>query len=424
MFRTFIALPLIAATILSSGCLNGGFLMKASDCPEGQTRTGGSLCVPVTAESSKLGGSACEDIDLAVVKAGTQVKMCDGSVGVGTLGLCTEDGQSSCINEGDFKAVKASNVEPGDIRHGKTIAGITGNKREMKQCRNAADLAFHHDASGLANLSMESVGITANVTNVDLATDELNFNPSTLHLKNDLPVSLMTYGTLPGGLNAGTTYYVIVSGSKIKLAEAAGGAAINLNGSVGSSTMFLQPAANSVADVWDTIDDFNNNRPSAPTATPGWSSTYVCDASNFSNLSSSSSPGLIPSNVTPAGASANFSQIWRDELTGLYFTNILYDGSGSLHWAGAMQMCLDLNSGDGAGNWRLPTQKELLQLYVDGISRLVVDGGAWADRMLWSATIPSHPGTDNTVWTVDVARGGANELASRQTTGLGAICVR
>jgi len=53
---------------------------------------------------------------------------------------------------------------------------------------------------------------------------------------------------------------------------------------------------------------------------------------------------------------AAFSQIWRDELTGVYFTNKLFNGTGTIEWRDAMNMCANLDSGGGAGQWRLPTK--------------------------------------------------------------------
>ncbi len=245
MLRSIAMLPLIAATLLSSGCLKGGFLLKGSECPEGQTRTGGSLCVPVTAESSKLGVTTCKDVDLSAVKAGFEVTMCDGSIGVGTFAACSEDGQMDCAASADFPVVKKSNVEPSDIRHGKTIAGIAGTKRDMKQCRNAAHLATW-DANSLAEAQAD--------TNSQLG---------------------------------------------------------NL-------------------DPWDTIDDYNADGTS-PTQSP-WGASYVCDSSNFTNVSTAGLAGLTPTGGPVGGGNQNFTAIWRDELTGLYFTNPLKNNAAGSIW--------------------------------------------------------------------------------------------
>ena len=64
------------------------------------------------------------------------------------------------------------------------------------------------------------------------------------------------------------------------------------------------------------------------------------------------------------GATARFSKIWQHlDSSGLYVTNTLYariyGGSLRTEWSGAMTLCQAVNSGDGAGKWRMPTIEEL-----------------------------------------------------------------
>ncbi len=333
MLRSIAMLPLIAFSLLPAACLKGGFLMKGSDCPEGQVRTGGSMCVPATAESTKLGAISCKDPDLAALKVGVEVTMCDGSVGVGTFAACTEDGQVDCAATADFPVVKKSNLFADKIALGTTIAGITGTKRDIKQCRNAAHLATF-DANSVAD------------------TDNI---PAT---------------------------------------------------------------ANGIVDPWDTVTDSNGGLGISPSQGP-WGAQYVCDSSNFTNVSSAGFAGLTPTGGS-VGGNRNFTQIWRDELTGLYFSNILCDWF-CMNWQSAMSMCNNLNSGDGVGNWRLPTEKELMQLYVNGISRLVVDGGNFGGGFpFWTSSALSFSTDSARVFSI--AEGNMSD--DYRYNSYGALCVR
>ncbi len=335
MLSQILRLSLFSAILLSVGCMKGSFLLKGSACQNG-------LCAAEEAAAPKLAASACEDPDLASLKAGSKLTLCDGTVGVGTysvaatddLLLCSQDGQQDCVAKGDFKAIKPSSIDPSDVRIGKTIAGVSGADPEMKQCRNAADLGFW-DASSLANA------------------------------------------------NSGTW------------------------------------SPNSIAEDWDTIDDYNNGTLTPPVDGP-WGSAYVCDPNNFTNVSALGLPGLTPTGTTPAGANVVFSQIWRDDLTGVYFTNIIKSVTAGSNWQGIMDMCANLDSGDGPGKWRLPTQKELLQLYIDGISRLAVSGGAFG-YYFWTSTKDS---TNSNALALDLSNSYTENTIARTNTTTRAICVR
>jgi hypothetical protein len=334
-----------------------------------------------------------------------------------SLPNCSSDGQVHCVATTSNPSVVAASIDPQTIRVGNVVAGVNGSKRDIKQCRNAANLSLI-DAAGLTNIGIGNISITADATNVIVASDELNWSPTTHFLETNFPVQITTTGTMPGGLVSGFTYYVIVSGTRIKLSETLSGAAVDIT-STGSGTLRLYPAPNGVVDLWDTIDDRNNDSATPATASP-WSSSFVCSTDNFENVSSAGLSGLVPSGVTHSGATSAFSQIWLDKLTGLYFTNLLYDAGGGLNWAGGMGLCNSLDSGDGIGKWRMPTQKELLQLYINGVSRLTVAGGSWSTSIRSSTVVSTTTGSAHFVYLSD----GTTGLYTRNTTGRGVLCVR
>lgn len=178
---------------------------------------------------------------------------------------------------------------------------------------------------------------------------------------------------------------------------------------------------------------FKGNSPRRPPSYMGTvqGNFLLVDASN----------GFASSGIQYSGATSGFTQIWQDVISGLYATNILYDGSdgfggpGLLRWSDSKDLCAGVvNSGDGIGKWRLPTMKELCGanyewvtasnvcngnggLYQNNIKNVIFSGGNWL----------------NPVWSSNAAMGEASSiiLADGRFFNLGvsdtdksAICVR
>lgn len=412
ILRTLSALIFV---LLLSAC-TGSLLMHRNSCPAGKIQSG-SLCVDEN--TTKAAISNCVDFDMAKVLAGQKVTLCDGSTRLGTLVLsnCTKDGQMDCIAVSGFKALNVSKLSPDKIAYGTTIAGVVGSKRDMKQCRNAAQLSLYDSSYPVSNLGANAAAWTFTTANVNTGTDVIDL--TNIHgLKADFQVKFSSTTTLPAPLTAGTTYYVIVnSTTTIKLAATAAGTAIDIT-SIGAGTHTIDIVPDGVASYWDTTDDYNNGLTAYPANNPWSSSDYICDSSNFTNVSGGA--GLVPSNSIPTGATIAFTQIWQDNLTGMYVSNPLYAGAANTKtWADAILMCESLNGGTAGNGWRLPVQKEILQLYVDGISKVPVSGMS-LNNCFWAATTPAGL---NTAY--------CHFLSNAQTfnntrsgTGTSAFCVR
>jgi hypothetical protein len=374
----------------------------------------------------------CYDVDLNRVASDAVVIRCDGSEANGLLDLsqletsadkdtskigatkaCSLDGEVGCLTSAAYPAVNIDSVDPANIARGVTIAGVIGIKRATKLCRNSGDLATF-DASSASNIprAFPPSNINTGTNIINLVIDH--------GLQTGDPVVITTSGTMPTPLVSGTIYYAIrVAIQTIKLAEsvshAHNGTEIDIQSQgagEGSPHRIVSPP-NDIVDIWDIIDDYNNALPHTPSESP-WDDKYVCGAENFLNISGTQ-PYLEPTNATPPRASSPFSEIWEDQLTGLFFSNIL----GGMVWADGIRLCLDLNSGDGSGMWRMPTQKELMQLYVNGISRLVVAGGTWGD-WAWSSTTISN--STSQAWFMALAGGRHNNYGKNALFNV--FCVR
>lgn len=113
----------------------------------------------------------CLDPDLAKIKKGVKLMLCDGDIVEGTLeekAPCTADAQQNCYATSVFKAVDAKAIKSGDILIGKTIAGVTGiNKVHL--CRNSGNGAVYN-----ANTPTTGASVVAGVINVWDTIDDAN----------------------------------------------------------------------------------------------------------------------------------------------------------------------------------------------------------------------------------------------------------
>ena len=404
--------------------------MTKTSCPEGKIQSG-RLCVDAT--TTKAAIVDCVDVDLSKVLSGSKVTMCDGSTGVGTYVApstssatsCTIDGQLGCLSSSDFPVVKKSAISASKIAFGTTIAGITGTKRDIKQCRNASNLSYYDisPAADTKKIPSTIMGFPGgNAVTLAWAHGLVLNDPVQLHC--------LGVGTgLPGGaVFTGVTYYAIpASATDIRFQATPSGGALSVTGMTGciGSGWIVGHPSDGIANIEDTIDDYNgfSSTLTAPSSSP-WGSDYLCNESNFTNISGSSP--FSPSNTIPTNANQSWSQIWRDELTGLLVTNILYDGvPGNRDWYQLNAMCkgLDaLNGGAGGTGWRLPTQKELWQLLIDGISKVSLAGGS-THKEFWSSSGVSS--NTVSVWAVYLSQGYTTNYARNSTsTNFSALCVR
>ncbi len=132
-------------------------------------------------------------------------------------------------------------------------------------------------------------------------------------------------------------------------------------------------------DPFDSIDDDNNGIFPTQPPVPSW------DVANGSNWT-----------IVSAG-------IFRDELTGLVWTQ---DDGSNRNWGNSITYCNGkTDGGTTAGGWRLPTQKEMLQAYTNGIwslkgtAQLKLNNGSF----YWAATTLST--NSNNAWGVDLSSG-------------------
>lgn len=162
---------------------------------------------------------------------------------------------------------------------------------------------------------------------------------------------------------------------------------------------------------------------------------------NFMRLDAAN--GFTPTGKTAFGSTSAedglqlFTEIWQDLVSGLYLTNILYDGSidGSIDWFASIDLCQNqVNSGDGTGvgRWHVPSAEELCGpgfasetcnggLHGHGIMDVTFAGGSWGSAESWSSS--THTGVPSSAWYVGLG-GGESGTNGKLVTDYSVFCVR
>lgn len=134
------------------------------------------------------------------------------------------------------------------------------------------------------------------------------------------------------------------------------------------------------------------------------------------------------------GASADFTQIWQDLITGQYLTNILYDGEGvpsGTDFDKSVILCARVDSGDGAGKWRLPSGAELCGpgyasgscdggFYAHELKNVTFAGDDWAGHFWSSSLVVTDP---SGAWIPNLFDG-SDHYMNKTGTSAKVLCVR
>jgi hypothetical protein len=387
------------------------------------------------------------------VLAGISYACGDGSVRQGTLtppnvAACQSDGEVGCLATTTYRAADTT-VLASKVVSTASVAGVAGtytpdfpdagNVRSSDTVNGAAGTLADCSTDGATNCTIPSSGSIK-------AADTANFTGWDIRKKrNQSTGSVLTFAGLQGQnktcrnrANAGTF-------DNTTLPAVAG------------------------LDFFDTIDDFVSYMVSLPGQIPAWTmisgidygADFACggiyatgstatentgaDASlahdangNWQDLTPGIVPGGAPSSTNAAnGCNATDKHcVFRELISGLMVTEISALG---YNWTGAITYCNNLGEDGGAvtspipviggesySDWRLPTQKELMQLAVASIkglnqtAALRTNFGNVDAYTFWSSSSASYSTTN--AWNVYLSEGATNDAGKTGTYR--AVCVR
>jgi hypothetical protein len=230
-------------------------------------------------------------------------------------------------------------------------------------------------------------------------------------------------------IRAGTTVAGVTGKLKVNCRNGVNLSEYNYDGSL-SGIPATSVAHNTTPsrDPWDTIDDYNRNDAILslfPNANlPGsWSTDNFCGGieatANDSNVwKDVSVDGVDPDSVGCSNSSD--ACIFKDKISGLEWSELI---SSSRNWPDALNDCNSSNLG-GHSDWRLPTQKELMDAYSHGIRSAGTTNwltSAEMNNYFWSASSVSDDTND--AWVVYLSNGYSGGNVKTSTTH-DLVCVR
>lgn len=302
-----------------------------------------------------------------------------------------------------------STTNPWDIRAGVTVSGVVGKMKT--NCRNGINAAYIDEARAVSFNQPTSTNTTFTGTN-------------TFSIGDRVRLSTPTGLGIAGGFSTTLAYYVTAGSTTtgVNLAMTAGGSAIAATSTV-AGTIHMSKQSDGSKDIWDTVDDQNNNVGVPPTEIPGalatWTTSNLCggasadpaDDNIWLDVTTAGTGGAACA-ANPGGSPENCS--FRDKITGLEFSK----PSAYISTYQAIIYCDDLVH-NGKSDWRLPTQKELQVAYAHAIHS--INNVNFAGTSLYYLTSTSS-GT-STSWVVHMANGLSNSIL-KSNSSYKAICVR
>lgn len=394
---------------IAQGQTAGGIAGTAGVRPPDCTAGGATGCVAVSAYPS---------IDVATIPI-SQLRTGTSIAGVtGTLANCSSDNQLGCVTVSGYPAIQTSSIIPNTIRFGTTIAGVNGS---LANCTNDGSItcvtttAFPamqlSGATGMIRAGSTLGGVPGQypsatfplagsdgTPDLDSATFQAKlqdpaffewfdstglrhqWNGSSVLTMNNIRQGVEIFGVNGAIPTCGTdaqtdcitdTMFPAVNVSaldpyNIRYGQTVGGVfgALTFKTAAADLTRFNLStgaiAANpstGVPDYYDSIDDYNNGT-ALPTGIIQVGS-HIAQASDW----------------VPSGG------IYRDLISNTYWAPA---GNTAMNWLSALDACWNL--GTNGMNWRLATDKELMQAYINGInsrrSELVIDPLAY----YWTST--------------------------------------
>lgn len=352
-----------------------------------------------------------------------------GNVAAESHSNCTGNAQVGCVTTSTYKSGDLTNLTAGNIKSGVSIAGTAGSYPSATYPLTGAsgavaDLdATTFDSKMKSATAFEWFGPDgtrytgagdADITTANFVSTVTVFG-TTGSIANCAADGVSNCLTTSVYKSADTNAYTAWD---IRKGKTVGGKAGNIaffknlvNTSLYNRTSGT--GASSGVDEYDTIDDYNNGG-SFPTQTPGWDQVTSSVWLRYAASDTGSGSGGVAGDGLCNGTEAC---IFIDQVTGLYWSD---DDNSQYSWSGAIAECEGRTTG-GFTDWRLPTQKEYFQAYIDGIwSQKASNRLDLNDNAYWTATSRSENTSSARYFWVNKGYADSND----KTASTYILCVR
>ena len=402
----------------------------------GQT---GTLTIPIAghvlASSGTFGDPAVAVTPTLTIPTADNVRTSNGSFGVAgngttpTLADCSTNGATGCVTTSTYKSGDLTNLTEGNIKNGTTIAGVAGLYPNATYT-----LPSSGGAAGLTNATFDAKVKSAtafeywteagareqSVGDADITAANIASGVSIFGLSGSIAAAVAPNAW---DVRVGTVVNGVTGKLKVNCRNRVRSALYNYDGAVGDipNTPVI---TGTLIDYWDTIDDYNANATGLPTSVvTGWTNN------DCGGKETGADDANVWKDVTTAGTGAATCVgspekcTMKDKITGLHWSKI--QQSLPQNWSQAINIC-DVLSFNGQTDWRLPTQKELMEAYTHGIRSAASTNwiteaqiGAIA-AYFWSGSSVSN--VNDEAWFVHLAKG--ITLSDGKANTKQVVCVR
>ena len=359
----------------------------------------------------------------ASIRSGTTL----GGV-AGSLADCSSDGATGCVTTASYKSANMTNVTAGNIKSGVTIAGQLGDypsaSNPLSGATGTADLEQGNFDSQIKSATAFEYWTSAGSRQTGNGDADITAS----NIKDSVSI-FGTSGTYTGSggtvdawdLRVGVTVGAVTGKLKVNCRNRVRSAVYNYDGSL-ASIPNTGVASGTAIDYWDTIDDYNNNVSGLPTSVvSGWTNNDcggVEASAGDDNVWKDITTTTLGAASTCSADSARCTR--QDKITGLSWSKI--QGT-SRTWPQAINDC-DALTHNGQSDWRLPTQKELMDAY-NHVIRSAAHANwiteAAMNSWFWSGSTVSNA-TPGSAWLVGLGSG--TTTTSSKFSGGGVVCVR
>ncbi len=352
----------------------------------------------------------------------------------GTLADCSANNAADCVTTATYKSADWTNLTAANIKNGVSVAGLTGTYPSsgnlLSGADSTADLDFAtFDAKLKSSSSFEWWGpsgtrytasgdgdiVEANVkSGVTIFGTTGTYSGATIpsNCSADAQVGCITTASYPA---VNTT---ALSPWDIRMGKTAGGVAgsISFYKNMAATSFYNRTSGTGAAaglDVYDTIDDVRNSGAFPTEANAGWD--QATGASWIRDSVSDTGAG----GGTAADGLCNGTEacVYRDQITGVFWAQAT---ATTRTWEATISYCDGLSYGTYS-DWRVPTQKEMQQGYIDGIwTQAAASRLNLTYHEYWTATTISDDTTQ--AWVNYPAQGDTSWKAKTGPTRV--ICVR
>jgi hypothetical protein len=305
------------------------------------------------------------------------------------LPTCDANAQIGCVTNQKYRSADLSNLSPANIKAGVNVAGMVGDfPSKNSPLPGERSLLPENIRKGV-----EFMGVVGTLAEPQECSADGAIGCLTTTRFRPVDTESISPWDVRSGVVLGGTY------GEIEFARNAGDET-----TYDSSNMPGEPLENPA-----TVEDYNRGKTTEMRSPAGWPAATAKNFRRTTEVPVKNARGDVTSNAAACGEGEIC--VVTDLISGVTWGNPLVDDA---NFDQAVTVCSSLVLG-GHSDWRLPTQKEVLQAFIDGIWLAEVNQqgtGLPSQGLIWSSTTSSTEIWN--AWAVSPATGATTTTEKNQ----------